>query len=282
MKVLVLGSSGMLGAAVAFQLSKSRGFQVVTASRGQDNPDFVISDLNEIKELIKKVKPGLIINCIGVIKPHINASDSRSISTAVSVNALFPHDLLKWSQEFESRLIQIATDCVFDGRSGNYSETDPHCPTDVYGMTKSLGEIPNTSALNLRCSIIGPSKFHSNSLFEWVVNSPKNSKLSGFTNHIWNGVSTIVFAQIIERVIMMTSSISGTYHIVPADSVSKFQLLSHIAQVSGRNDLIILQEETKTTINRTLATNHQDINRLLWGVTSDDQVPSILELPILY
>lgn len=282
MKVLVLGSSGMLGAAVSFHLSKNNDLEVVTASRGQDNPDFVISELIEIKELIKSTKPNVIINCIGVIKPHINASESQSISRAISVNALFPHDLLKWSQEFGSRIIQIATDCVFDGRTGNYSEADLHCPTDVYGMTKSLGEIPNSSVLNLRCSILGPSRFHANSLYEWVVNSPKNAKLNGFTNHTWNGVSTIVFAQIIERAIRMASPISGTYHIVPADSVSKFQLLSHIAKLSGRSDLTIAKKETETTVNRTLVTNHPDINCILWGVKTNSQIPKILELPILY
>jgi dTDP-4-dehydrorhamnose reductase len=272
----------MLGAAVASQLSKNPDMQVATISRGQDNPNFVISDVSEIKELINAVRPDIIINCIGVIKPHINASDSRSISKAISVNALFPHDLFKWSQEFGSRLIQIATDCVFDGRTGSYSETDPHSPTDVYGMTKSLGELPNSSALNLRCSIIGPSQYHNNSLYEWVINSPKNSKLSGFSNHTWNGVTTLVFAQIVERAIMMINPISGTYHVVPADSVTKFQLLTHIAKLSGRSDLIILEQDADTTINRKLVTNHQDINRILWGVKTNSQVPKILELPILY
>ena len=282
MKVLVLGSSGMLGAAVVFQLSKNLDVQVVTTSRGQDNPNFVINNVSEIQELIHAVRPEVIINCIGVIKPHINSNESRSISKAISVNALFPHDLLKWSQDFGCRLIQIATDCVFDGRTGSYSETDPHCPTDVYGMTKSLGELPNSSALNLRCSIIGPSKYHNNSLYEWVVNSPKNSKLSGFTNHTWNGVTTLVFAQIVERVISMNNLISGSYHVVPADSVTKFQLLKHIAELSGRSDLIILEQDAETTINRKLITNHQDINRTLWGVETNGQVPRILELPIFY
>jgi dTDP-4-dehydrorhamnose reductase len=282
MKVLVLGSSGMLGAAVASQLSKNPDLQVATTSRGQDNPNFVIRDVSEIKELINSVRPDVIVNCVGVIKPHINANDSRSISKAISVNALFPHDLLEWSQEFGSRLIQIATDCVFDGRTGSYSETDLHCPTDVYGMTKSLGELPNSSALNLRCSIIGPSRYHNNSLYEWVINSPKNSKLSGFSNHTWNGVTTLVFAQIVERAITMINPISGTYHVVPADSVTKFQLLKHIAKLSGRSDLIILEQDAETTINRKLVTNHQDINRILWGVETNSQVPKILELPILY
>jgi dTDP-4-dehydrorhamnose reductase len=282
MKVLVLGSSGMLGAAMASQLNKNPDVQVLTTSRGQDNPNFVISDVSEIKDLIKTKRPEVVINCIGVIKPRINSNDTQSIAKAISVNALFPHELFKWTQEFGSRLIQIATDCVFDGRTGGYSETDAHCPTDVYGMTKSLGELPNSSALNLRCSIIGPSPYNNDSLYEWVINSPKNSKLSGFSNHTWNGVTTLVFAQIVERAITMNNPISGTYHVVPGDSVTKFQLLTHIAALSGRSDLIILEKDAETTINRKLVTNHQDINRMLWGVETNSQIPKVLELPILY
>ena len=52
------------------------------------------------------------------------------------------------------RIIQIATDCVYDGVNGNYSETDLHNPTDIYGKTKSLGEVPEPDFLNIRCSMI--------------------------------------------------------------------------------------------------------------------------------
>ena len=39
------------------------------------------------------------------------------------------------------KVIQIATDCVFDGLKGNYTEDDKHNAIDVYGKTKSLGEV---------------------------------------------------------------------------------------------------------------------------------------------
>ena len=69
------------------------------------------------------------------------------------------------------KVIQIGTDCVYSGKKGLYSETDKHDPLDVYGKSKSLGEVFDGSALIIRCSIIGPEfKKQKSFLFEWFLN----------------------------------------------------------------------------------------------------------------
>jgi dTDP-4-dehydrorhamnose reductase len=60
-----------------------------------------------------------------------------------------------FAEDSGAKVIQIATDCVFSGSNGSYLETDPHDATDVYGKTKSDGEIESSAVMQLRCSIIG-------------------------------------------------------------------------------------------------------------------------------
>ena len=79
---------------------------------------------------------------------------------------------------YKNKIFQIATDCVFDGEKGNYSELDSHNARDVYGKSKSLGEVNNKNFYNLRCSF----KLVDDPLLKWLVNGlleikSKNLKL---------------------------------------------------------------------------------------------------------
>lgn len=87
------------------------------------------------------------------------------------MNSEFPHII---SEIFpKSKIFQIATDCVFSGTKGNYTEDDFHNATDIYGKTKSLGEVKNNNFFNLRTSIIGKELDGKFSLIEWFLNSKK-------------------------------------------------------------------------------------------------------------
>src|SRR5207244_6584362 len=110
------------------------------------------------------------------------------VRRAVAVNSLFPYALSDVAEAAGARVLQIATDCVFSGREGSYREDSPHDPLDVYGKTKSLGEVQAPHFLNLRCSIVGPEIRGFRSLLCWFLAQPRNARLRGFVNHWWNGV----------------------------------------------------------------------------------------------
>ena len=193
-KVLVLGANGMLGHACIDSMKNFRNIDIVGTTRGKKS-GFVDFDANtdSIGDMLKFVKPDWIVNCIGVIKPHIKESDPESVLNAVKINSEFPNSLASATQ---ARIIQIATDCVYSGVKGLYSELDPHDATDVYGKTKSLGEVVFDHVYHLRVSIIGPELGRSTSLLEWFRNQPVDSSLNGFTDHLWNGVTTHHFGKL--------------------------------------------------------------------------------------
>ena len=217
-KVLVLGGTGMLGAACLEVLKKNKDLLVTGTSRSERQGlvkfDAISSNLSE---LIESQNPDWIINCIGVIKPHINEKDSGSILNAIEVNSIFPATLANISEELNIKVIQIATDCVYSGRIGGYNETELHDAEDVYGKTKSLGEVISSNVMHLRVSIIGPELGRSTSLLEWFRNQPHGQELNGFTDHLWNGVTTYHFARICEGIVSSDNFKSGLHHIIPGD-----------------------------------------------------------------
>lgn len=203
----------------------------------------------------------VIINCIGVIKPYCH-----NVERAIKINSLFPQTLPEGS-------IQIATDCVYLGTKGKYVESDLHDADDTYGKTKSLGEASGVH--NLRCSIIGPEiKTHS-SLLDWFL--AQEGEVNGFTNHLWNGLTTYHFAKIVKAVIEKNIPLQYMQHIVPADVVTKAELLKIIAKVYGKK-IKINEVEADVAVDRTLATSHKAMNRKLWKAAGYDEIPTIEQM----
>jgi dTDP-4-dehydrorhamnose reductase len=280
--VVILGATGMLGSRV-LEVFNDSGLNVFHSSRHKSNLEksslFLDSLTNNFDDLSKVLRPGdYIINCIGVIKPHINENSNESVINAIKVNSLFPRDLYELLRKKEVKVIQIATDCVFSGLKGDYSEKDMHDCLDVYGKTKSLGEVNGENFMNLRCSIIGPEIKSSKSLFEWIKNQEKNANLKGFEDHIWNGVTTTVFGQICLGIVRNNLFQSGTFHLVPKDKVSKYELLSLISTKLNRHDLKIDKIKSGTVINRTLSTTFSDVNEKFWNSLVSKRVLTISEM----
>lgn len=241
--MIITGSTGMLGSMVT---------KTVRGSIGLNRNQFKVGD--------KIPDEGRIINCIGLIKFYC-----KDIEQAIRVNALFPHTL-------PSGTIQIATDCVYSGTKGDYTENSPHDATDIYGKTKSLGEAEHLK--NLRCSIIGPEIKNHISLLDWFL---QQDSVNGFTNHLWNGVTTYHFAKIVKGVIENNLELPSLQHIVPADKVTKSELLQIIAKAYNK-DVIIRETEAPVSIDRTLATNNPELNLKLWQNAGYDSPPTIEQM----
>ena len=280
-KVLVLGATGMLGAACLEVLQQNRNLLVIGTSRyASDVMAEFDATSSSVSQLIESQNPDWIINCIGVIKPHINEKETNSILNAIEINSKFPSLLAKASEKSNIKIIQIATDCVYSGKTGGYSEKDLHDAEDVYGKTKSLGEVTYPNVMHLRVSIIGPEQRRSTSLLEWFRNQPHGQELNGFTDHLWNGVTTYHFARICEGIILSDNFKSGISHIIPGDVVAKSELLKYFASAYSRSDITINETESAKKVDRTLKTNDTQFNQILWKNAGYETPPSILEMVI--
>jgi dTDP-4-dehydrorhamnose reductase len=287
-EVVVFGGSGMLGSMVVDYLARDNQLKIAATVRTQDLAYRFAGRVSEVEWRIVDVadvncerlkyaigNANWIINAIGMTKPYTHDDNPVEIERAVRINALLPYELGRIAAQNGARLLQIATDCVFDGMKGFYTENDPHNALDVYGKTKSLGEALLPEVNCLRSSIIGPEPKVYAFLLEWFRRQPQNARVNGFTNHQWNGVSTLHFAKICHGVISKNISLPHLQHLVPDGTISKADMLSCFVRDYHREDITINPTEAKTVIDRTLATDNLELNNQLWLASGYSQPPSI-------
>lgn len=275
MKVLVLGHSGMLGHEMV-RVLKQEGIAVTTSGRSGADIQFDVSKMDLVDSRLQGFD--YFINCIGLTTHNINESDPASVSRAKQLNTDFPKQLAIFAEDSGAKVIQIATDCVFSGSKGSYLETDPHDATDVYGKTKSDGEIDSPAVMQLRCSIIGRETKGKKSLLEWVIGQPQGATVPGFTDRHWNGVTTTAFARVVAGIILSSGFKAGTRHLIPADQMTKFELVSEISKAFGRDDLKVSPKDSGVAKDLTLSTIDPEFNLRLWRAAGYQSIPSIKEL----
>ncbi|QEY50105.1 dTDP-4-dehydrorhamnose reductase family protein [Legionella longbeachae] len=259
MKILVLGITGMLGSAVFHTFNQQQNdFEVWGTLRSREGLNYfpngvhpyLISDtdvlnLDALCKVLEQVRPNVVINCVGLIKQLSSAKDPLS---ALPVNAMLPHQLARLCQLAGARLIHISTDCVFSGKKGFYAENDNSDAEDLYGKSKFIGEITESSnAITLRTSIIGHEFNSKSALVEWFLSQELSVK--GYVNAIFSGLPTFELARVMRDYVIPKPELSGLYH-VAATPINKYELLSLIAEVYKKNINIIADEELR--IDRSL------------------------------
>lgn len=290
-KVIVLGGSGMLGSMVADSLSRNKGLNVAATVRTPElagkcrerlsGVNWVLFDAGspDVENRLDVIRGyDWVVNAIGITKPLIHDDNPAEVERAVLINSLLPHQIARQAQKLGVRVIQIATDCVFSGNKGRYVETDAHDALDAYGKTKSLGEVTGARVHHLRCSIIGPEPKEHKFLLDWFVRQPKNASVNGFTNHRWNGVTTLHFARVCEGIIIRDISLSHLQHVVPGGEVTKCDMLREFARSFHREDVTIKPAQAAVVIDRTLETAHSQVNNALWAAAGYSQPPAVPQM----
>ena len=242
MRILVFGSTGMLGHKLIQVLGKSAAVWGTVRNNSELLASFdllpstrVISHVDSMNEAsvrsaLATARPDIVINAVGIVK---QLPTSKDVIITLLVNSIFPHLLSQLSEEYGYRLITISTDCVFDGVKGNYSESDKPNADDLYGKSKHLGEVIADRALTLRTSIIGREIGTAHSLVEWFL-SNEGRAVRGYTNAIYSGFPTIVLADIIKDLIFKFPELHGLYH-VSSEPIDKYSLLSLLKKNFGLN-----------------------------------------------
>ena len=68
----------------------------------------------------------------------------------------------------------------------------------------------------LRGSIVGPERGEGKSLLNWFL-SQNSNKVNGFIDHMWNGITTLNFAKIVDGMIKNNNFNTYTQHVLPKD-----------------------------------------------------------------
>ncbi len=138
-KIIITGSNGQLGRAINDLYGKDSDYELVnTDYKVEGISDLDITDLNQVLEVVRMVKPYAIINCAA----HTNVDACEvQVDSAYRINALGPRNLAIASSEAGAKLVHISTDYVFAGNGTTpYTEFDTPAPIAMYGKTKLAGE----------------------------------------------------------------------------------------------------------------------------------------------
>lgn len=233
-KVLIIGSKGMAGHMIKEYLYQKK-YDVYGTFREKEEKNLKVNefyldafDKKQLEEILKKVKPDFVINCIGIL----NQFAENNPDIAIYVNGYFPHYLDRLSEKYRYKLIHITTDCVFSGKKGNYTEDDFRDADSYYGRSKAIGEVNNNRTLTFRTSIIGPDINKDGiGLFNWFMK--QEGKIKGYSNVFWSGVTTLELAKAIEA--SFSQNISGLIHLVNNEKISKYDLLKLFSKYMNKD-----------------------------------------------
>ena len=267
MKILILGSNGLLGNTITKYFLQKEDIQTYASIRDYSklelfnnkyHKNFLIIndvlDFGETKKTLKKIKPDILINCLGITNKE-NLLKPSQIENCISINSLFPHMLQRICSELGTRIIHFSSDCIFSGRKGFYSENDIPDPPNIYGKSKLLGELNYENTLTIRKSVIGHELVSKKGLLEWFL--AQKDFVHGYKNVIFSGLTVLELARVIDNYVLPRRDLKGILNLA-GESISKFDLLKIIADIYKKSAQIIPNE--KIQINRTL--NGSQFNNL--------------------
>jgi dTDP-4-dehydrorhamnose reductase len=178
-----------------------------------------VLDIDALLSALARVRPDVVVNCVGLVKQLGAANDPLS---ALPLNSLFPHRLARVCALLGARLVHLSTDCVFRGDKAAYTEDATPDAYDLYGRSKLLGEVDEPHVVTLRTSIVGRELGSRHGLVEWFLGAL--GPVRGFTRSVFSGLTTDELTRIIIRHVLPNSNLRGVWH-VSADAINKHDLL---------------------------------------------------------
>lgn len=243
-KIFILGHKGMLGNAVYKFFVSQKGYTVLTTEKRWGNEDFNTELGNTDAEII--------INGIGVIpqkKPAIVFYSRINIELPIFLDSL------------GKKVIHPSTDCEFSGNIPNtykYTKKDVRDAADDYGKSKAeISKRIEESFKNtkiIRTSIIGHEERAHLSLLDWFLSS--DGQVNGYTNHYWNGITTLEWAKQCKNLIENWNTFPVLNQYGTKDIRSKYDLLNDIKDVYGKN-IGIIPFEASGSVNKCLESDKE-------------------------
>ncbi len=180
---------------------------------------------HEYLDFLRSLNNAIVINCAADIN-----NDSSERKNVYVANVLLPLTLRE-SLPKDVVLVQPSTDGVFRGNKGEpYGISDIADAEDDYGWSKRLCEAGlknRTNTLVPRVSIIGPNQIHpTKGLFAWALSNSPGTTIQGYTNHLWNGITTLEWCRRIEDFLINESNFEFTLlQLGTNEHYSKYEVL---------------------------------------------------------
>jgi dTDP-4-dehydrorhamnose reductase len=235
MRILITGASGLLGLNLALETTRRHTvFGAVNHHALKTDAFKVIqTDLlvpGAVEHLLERTRPDWVIHCAALA--NLDACETDPL-LAQQLNTELPRTLASYVARSGARLVHVSTDSVFDGLRGDYSEDDIPTPIGEYSRTKLVGELAvaeaDPTAIIARVNLYGWSLTGNRSLAEFFFNNLSlHKQVMGFTDVFFCPLLANDLADLFVR--MLERKLSGLYHVVSSESLSKYDFGLRLAQ----------------------------------------------------
>jgi len=145
MKILISGSNGLLGQKLVKQLSKNNIEYLATSQGDNRNPDcpsknyeaIDITDKNQVLRVVRDFEPDFIIHTAAITNVDYCELNEQECH---EVNVIGTQNVFDSAKSTGAHFQMLSTDFVFDGKNGDYKETDLPNPLSIYAASKVNGE----------------------------------------------------------------------------------------------------------------------------------------------
>lgn len=276
--LLIFGGSSRLALNWAFHLRNNLNVIIVCQRNivklpGVKTVTSGVDSQIDVTELILRLQPDWILNCIGMT--NVDACE-QDYDLAFYINCKIPSLLAQCCRRTETPLIHISTDHLFSGTSQYYSESSEVAPINNYAKTKLLGEravtIEQPNSLILRTNFYGWGPKYRPSSSDKILFFLRNGQaVDLFADIFYTPVLSSLVADI--GMELIRSSNYGLYNIASNERVSKFEFGKLLASIFDLDSTLI--RPTLASSTAPLARRPQDMS------LSNSKVKSVVRLPVM-
>ena len=253
MKVAVFGANGLLGQKLMSEINSSykiiafgRDKRLSISSNEIDYHQLDITDSADVNEMIKREKPGVIVNAAAYTNVD-GCEENKEECWKVNVESV--ENLAKASRKINTKLIHISSDYVFDGIGGPYSEEDKPAPTTYYGKAKLASEnmIIGSKAKYaiIRTNVLYGYAYPAKASFvRWVIDELSNGNKIRVVNDQYNNPTLANdLAACILRIIQLDAE--GMFNYAGSDYLSRFEFAQKISDKFNYSTELIFPTSTE-------------------------------------
>ncbi len=264
MKILQIGTNGQVG----WELLRT------CAPLGDvvalDYPDVDLSEFDGLRELVRTVKPDIILNAAAYT--NVDKAESEP-EKARAINAIGPGVLAEEAKKINAVLVHYSTDYVFDGTKGSpYLETDTTNPLNYYGQTKLEAEqaIASSGCINfiLRTSCMYSMQAGGfvTKVLQWsrtqqIMRVVDDQICSPTSARLMAEVTAALLAKVVDHSTDWLEERRGVYHCAGAGACNRYEWAKQILRLDPNpshqvvKDLVPAKSsEFHSTVVRPLAT----------------------------
>jgi dTDP-4-dehydrorhamnose reductase len=276
-KILQIGTIGQLG----WELLRT------CAPLGEvvalDYPNVDLSDSAGLRELVRSVKPDIIINAAAYT--NVDKAESEP-EKARAINATGSGVLAEEAKKIDAVLVHYSTDYVFDGTKGSpYVETDTPNPLSVYGWTKLEGEqaVAASGCVNL---VLRTSWVYSmrqggfvTKVLQWAreqevmrvvddqISSPTSARMLA-------EITALILAQGRDDVVGYLKEKGGLYHCAGSGSCSRYEWAKAILEFDPKKEGQVVKQLERTSSSEFLV----QADRPMISILNNEKLGRVFEL----